>query len=171
MEKLIRNRRVETDSWLLLRNNADGTPPAVPATGDVIVPLALWQARKDELAARAGRTGRVGVWLESKDGPEAIAADLPRLPLVALHFPSVGDGRHYSTARLLRERHDYKGEVRAFGAVFHDTLLGMARCGIDAFLLRSGEDADDALKAFAELPLAYQANVTEPLPLFRRRAA
>lgn len=166
MAKLIRNHRVETDNWLLLKAGADGTPPAVPAEGDVVVPLSLWQFRKDELAARAGRTG---VWLECKDGADAIAADLNRLPLVAIDFPSIGDGRGYSVARLLRERHDYKGEVRAIGAVSKDTLLGMERCGFDAYALRDGEDADDALRAFDELADVYQANVVVPLPLFRRR--
>jgi len=175
MAKLIQQRRVATDPWLLLKASAegapsgsDGTPPSVPAEGDVIVPLTLWLARKDALAVRSGRTG---VWLESKDGPEAIAADLDRLPLVAVHFPSLADGRGYSVARLLRERHHYKGEVRAIGAVFKDTLLGMERCGFSTFLLRDGEDADDAITAFDELADHYQANVTQPIPLFRRRAA
>lgn len=167
MAKLIRNHRVETDNWLLLKAGADGTPPAVPAEGDVIVPLSLWQLRKDALAARSGRTG---VWLESKDGADAIADDLGRLPLVAIDFPSIGDGRGYSVARLLRERHGYKGEVRAIGAVMKDVLLGMERCGFDAYALRDGEDADEALRAFDELADAYQANVVTPLPLFRRRA-
>ena len=167
MEKLIRNRRVETDNWLLLKAGADGTPPAVPAEGDVIVPLSLWQLRKDALAARSGKTA---VWLESKDSAEDVAADLHRLPLVAIHFPSIADGRGYSIARLLRERHGYKGEVRAIGAVFKDVLLGMQRCGFDTYALRDGEDADEALRAFDDLADTYQANVVEPLPLFRRRA-
>jgi len=168
MAKLIQQRRVATDPWHLLKASADGTPPSVPAEGDVIVPLSLWLARRDALAVRSGRTG---VWLESKDGPEAIAADLDRLPLVAVHFPSLADGRGYSVARLLRERYQYKGEVRAIGAVFKDTLLGMERCGFNTFLLRDGEDADDAITAFDELADHYQANVTQPIPLFRRRSA
>lgn len=175
MAKLIRNRRVAADSWLLLRPSAagaaagtDGGLPFVPAEGDVIVSLAQWQAQKDALSQRKGRTG---VWLQSNEGPEAIAADLDRLPLVAVDFPSIGDGRGYTTARLLRERYGYKGEVRATGAVLKDTLLGMQRCGIDSFLLREGEDVDDALTAFDELPVAYQANALEPQPLFRRRGS
>lgn len=168
MEKLIRNRRVVPDSWLLLKNAADGSPPAVPADGDVIVPLSLWLARKDALGVRSGRTG---VWLESKEGPEAIAKDLARLPLIAIHFPSIGDGRGYSSAHLLRERFGYQGEIRAFGAVMKDVLLNMARSGIDSYLLRDGEDLEDALLAFDEMPVAYQASVLEPQPLFRRRQA
>lgn len=168
MAKLIQNRRVAIDPWLLLKHGADDAPPPVSATGDVIVPLSLWLARKDALAVREGRTG---VWLQSKDGPEAIAADLARLPLIAVDFPSIGDGRGYSTARLLRERYGYKGELRAIGAVLKDTLLGMQRCGFDSFLLREGEDADEAITAFGELADHYQANAVQVLPLFRRRSA
>jgi len=168
MAKLIQNRRVAPDPWLLLKNGADGAAPPVPAEGDVIVPLPLWLGRKDALDVRAGRTG---VWLESKDGPEAIAADLGRLPLIAVDFPSIGDGRGYSTARLLRERYGYKGELRAIGAVLKDTLLGMERCGFDSFALREGEDADEAITAFDELADHYQANAVQVLPLFRRRAS
>ena len=61
--------------------------------------------------------------------------------------------------------------MRAIGAVFKDTLLGMERCGFDTFLLRDGEDAEDAITAFDELADHYQANAVQPIPLFRRRAA
>ena len=167
MAKLIRNRRAAADSWQLLKRDAEGGVQ-VPAEGDVIVPLAVWQERKDSFASRKGRTA---VWLDGSEGPEAIAADLQRLPLVALHFSHFGDGRGFSSARLLRERYGYKGEIRAIGNVIRDWLLFMERCGIDSFLLRDDENVENALEAFAELPQAYQASVTEPLPLFRRRAA
>ena len=168
MAKLIRNRRVAADSWQLLKVAADGAPPAVSAEGDVIVPLKLWLARRDALAVRAGRTG---VWLDSLDSAEALAADVKRLPLIAVNFPVFSDGRGYSTARLLRERYFYTNELRAIGDVGRDHLLNMQRCGFDAFALRDGEDADSALEAFDELPVAYQASVVEPQPLFRRRLA
>ena len=166
MAKLIRNRSVEADRWQRLELGAGGALPPVPADGDVIVPLALWLARRDALAARSGKTG---VWLESKDGPEAIVADLARLPLVAIDFPSIGDGRGLTTARLLRERHGYTGEIRAIGAVIVDLLLGMQRCGFDAYALRDDQDMDDALRAFDELADTYQASAVEQQPLFRRR--
>ena len=168
MAKLIRNRRVVADNWLLLELGAGGALPSVPAEGDVIVPLKLWLERRDALAVRLGRTG---VWLDSRDAVETIAADLRRLPLIAVRFPGFADGRGYSTARLLRERYGYTGEIRAIGDVGRDLLLNMQRCGIDAFALRDGEDMESALEAFDELPETYQASVAEPLPLFRRRVA
>ena len=168
MAKLIRNRRVVADNWLLLELGADGELPSVPAQGDVIVPLKVWLTRHDALAVRQGHTG---VWLDSNEAAETIAADLRRLPLIALRFPAFTDGRGYSSARLLRERYGFGGEIRAIGDVGRDHLLNMQRCGIDAFALREGEDVEQALAAFDELPATYQASVVEPLPLFRRRIA
>ena len=172
MAKLIRNRRVVADNWLLLElgegGDRNGNSPSIPAEGDVIVPLQSWLARHDALAVRLGKTG---VWLDGKDSVESIAADLRRLPLIALRFPAFTDGRAYSTARLLRERYGYMGEIRAIGDVGRDHLLNMQRCGIDAFALREGEDVESALQAFDELPQTYQASAVEPQPLFRRRAA
>jgi uncharacterized protein (DUF934 family) len=166
MEKLIRNRLAATDSWQWLKADAAGEQPAVPADGDVIVPLALWKARRDALRMRSGRTA---VWLDVKEGPQEIADDLASLPLVAVHFPVFSDGRGMSTARLLRERYGYRGEIRAVGDVARDQLLYMERCGIDSFALRPSEDMEGALQAFGELPQTYQANAVERQPYFRRR--
>jgi len=45
----------------------------------------------------------------------------------------------------------------------------MAQCGFDAFLLREGEDAQEALAAFDDFSEAYQTSAAQPQPLFRRR--
>jgi uncharacterized protein (DUF934 family) len=47
----------------------------------------------------------------------------------------------------------------------------MEQCGFDAFLLRDGEDVDDALAAFDDFSEAYQTTAAQPVPLFRRREA
>jgi uncharacterized protein (DUF934 family) len=167
MAQLIRNRSVAPDTWQLLEPQP-GADSAIPADGDVIVPLSVWTGARSELERRAGRTG---VWLDGGEDPGLIATDLERLPLVAVMFRSFGDGRGFSIARLLRERYGYRGELRAVGYVIQDWLLFMQRCGFDAFLLREGEDPASALAAFAELPEAYQSSVAEPQPLFRRRLA
>ena len=74
---------------------------------------------------------------------------------VEIHFPKFGDGRGYSLARLLR-RHGYRGELRAVGQFTRDHLLFMERVGFDAFELREGEDAEEALGAFHDFSGAYQ---------------
>ncbi len=167
MATLIKERRIFADNWQLLRPAAGGSPPVAPPAGDVIVPLALWLEQRAALASRAGR---LGVWLDSHEEPAAIAGDLDRFALVAVNFPTFGDGRGYSIARLLRERHGYKGELRAIGEVVRDHLFFMARCGFDAFSLRDDQNAAEALTAFNDFSDAYQTSADRPLPLFRRRA-
>jgi uncharacterized protein (DUF934 family) len=158
---LIKAGRVLDDSWSFADTAAD-----LPERGDVLVPLSLWSAERDRLAERPSRTG---VLLGPADDPAEIAGDLARLALVAVDFPQFADGRGYSTARLLRERYAYTGELRAVGDVGRDQLFYLARVGFDAFALRNGEDVDGALAAFDDFSEAYQASVERPQPLFRRR--
>jgi uncharacterized protein (DUF934 family) len=165
MAQIIRHRAVIRDNWQLLEQGSAG---ALPFNGDVIVPLSLWASERDALRFRLGR---IGVWLEADADPETIAPDLAHFDLIAIRFASFTDGRGYSLARLLRERYDYRGELRAIGDVLRDQLFYLARCGFDAFALRADQDPARALSALADFSEAYQASVERPQPLFRRRLA
>ena len=173
MAHLIKNHLVQIDSWQLLdgdcerlrRTGEDGLLPDFPDAANLIVPLALWRLRREDLLERSGGTG---VWLASEEEPAALADDLPLLQVVAVHFPGFADGRGYSTARLLRERYGYRGELRAIGDVLRDQLYYLSRCGFDAFALRADQDPHDALSAFDDFSDNYQATVGRP-PLFQRR--
>ena len=168
MATLIKERRIVADNWRLLERGAKGELPEVPKQGDVIVPLALWLARRENFLAYPGQ---LGVWLDASEGPEAIAGDVQRFPLIAVNFSKFGDGRGYSIARLLRERYGFKGELRAIGDVLHDHLFFMEQCGFDAFALREDQDAQQALSALDTFSDSYQTSVLRPVPLFRRRLA
>jgi len=167
MATLIKDRRIVTDSWKRLERRADGALPALPGAGELIVPLALWLERRAELQQH---TRPLGVWLDSHEEPETIAADVGRFAVIAVNFPKYQDGRGFSIARLLRERYGYKGELRAFGHLTRDHLYYMEGCGFNAFELREGESLREALAAFADFSEAYQSSVSRPTPLFRRRA-
>ena len=168
MATIIKDKSVVADPWLRLEPGPDGGSPQVPLEGDVIVPLALWQSQR---AALLARPGRLGVWLKSDDEPGAIAEDLRLFGVVAVDFPKFGDGRGYSTARLLRERYGWKGELRAIGDIFRDQLFYLSSCGFNSFVLRDGEDPHEALSGFGVFSDSYAASVERPLPLYRRRAA
>jgi uncharacterized protein (DUF934 family) len=122
-----------------------------------------------EASSAALPDGRLALVLEADVDPVAIAADVARASLIAIHIKAFTDGRAYSLARLLRERHGYAGELRAIGDVQRDQVLYLARCGFDSFALRDDQDPTQAIAALAELSIAYQANVREPRPLFARR--
>ncbi len=166
MATIIKHRKIVADSWQLLKPAVGGSSSYVSPAGDIIVPLAFWLERRDFLLSRAGG---LGVWLDSHEEPAAIAGDLDRFALIAVNFPTFGDGRGYSIARLLRERYGYKGELRAIGEVVRDHLFFMAGCGFDAFMLRDDQDPEEALTAFGDFSDAYQTSATRPMPLFRRR--
>ena len=161
MAPLIKHRKPAADSWQRLDREIrrwvspgeDGFVPDFPPGADLLVPLALWRLRRDDLVHR---TGRAGVWLDAGDDVAAIAPDLDRFDVVAVNFPKFSDGRGYSIARLLRERHGYRGELRAIGDIGRDQLAYLERCGFDAFALRDGEDANRALAAFDEVSVVYQ---------------
>jgi uncharacterized protein (DUF934 family) len=168
MALIIKDRNVVTDPWLRLELNADGSVPPAPGGGDIIVPLAMWREQRPHLSARPSR---IGVWLNSDEDPAGIAEDLKLFGVVAVNFPNFGDGRGFSTGRLLRERYGWKGELRAIGDIFRDQLFYLASCGFDAFVLREGEDLHEALAGFGVFSEAYQGSVERPLPLFRRRVS
>lgn len=164
MQRIIKRDQVVDDTWHLLPK--DATLDGLSNSDDVIVPLGLWLEHAHALKAR---DGGLGVWLDSDEEVEAIADDLGAFQVVALNFPVFTDGRHFSSARLLRERYAYKGEVRAIGDVLRDQLFMMRRCGFDAYAVRADRDPYDALQSLTDFSVCYQAATDEPLPLFRRR--
>lgn len=146
---LIKNGEVVADPWQVLADE-----DALPAAGPVIVSLERWTREHNALG---GRGAPVGVRLASHQPAAAIADDLPRLALVALEFPTFRDGRPYSTARLLRERHGFDGELRAVGNVLRDQFLFMVRCGFDALEVADEAQAAAWRKAMSEFSVFYQA--------------
>jgi uncharacterized protein (DUF934 family) len=153
---------VVDSAWTLL---ADDAP--LPAQGDVILPLARLLATPE-----AELPSRLGVQLTPADAPEALAALLPRLALVAVSFPKFRDGRGFTQARSLREHFGYTGEIRAVGHVIADQFLALLRCGVTTVELAQGQDpaiwhAVLALRGGLDTrPVAERA-----LPLLRRLAA
>jgi uncharacterized protein (DUF934 family) len=141
--------------------------------GPLLVPVAVWRARKAELIRRNWEHGDLlGVWLAPNEGPETIAEDLDDFSVVAIHFPKFADGRGYSTARLLRQRYGYRKELRAFGDIGRDQIFFLSRVGFDAFAVKErDDDLVEALSAFDSFPEAYQTGTDRALPLFRRRTA
>ena len=169
MSKIIKNDRIVDDAWQVLKLAEGETAETVALpTTPFLLPLAVWLARKEEILA--SKTP-FGVWLESNEGPETLAGDLDHFNLIGVNFPKFADGRGYSTARLLRERYRYRGEIRAIGDVLQDQLFYMKRCGIDAFAVRADKDIEAALAGLRDFSETYQAAVDQPQPLFRRRAA
>lgn len=172
MPRIIRNAGVSDDVWKLITLAENETPESLRLpVGPLLVPLSVWRVRKAELIRREYEHGwPLGVWLAANEGPEDIAEDLDDFSVVAVNFPSFADGRGYSTARLLRSRYGYRGELRAVGDVLRDQLFYLKRCGFDAFAVRADKDIDEALAGLGDFSESYQAAIDQPLPLYRRGA-
>lgn len=173
-KQLIKNGQLIDDRWQALvladgTTDEDATALPIPA-GQVIIPAPVWLAQCDALRSRAD-AGEVAVSLAPTFRVEDIAQDVQRFAMIAVEFPKFIDGRGYSTARLLRERYAYRGELRAVGNIGRDQLFYLKRVGFDAFLIPPGQDAAAALQSLNDFPEVYQGAVDQPLPLFRRRTA
>jgi uncharacterized protein (DUF934 family) len=151
------------DQWHRVAGE-DGPVPHPVAAPQLLLTLGQWHAVRDTWPAGMP----VGVQVANDFEIEDLAADLPRLSLVALQFPKWVDGRAYSQARLLRSRYRFGGEIRAVGEVLIDMLPLLARTGFDAVQLRPDQSLDAARRALGFFPAHYQGDVQEPRPLFAK---
>src|SRR5437016_7122005 len=125
----------------------------VPEGIAVILPATRLLADAGELLLRQAPTGVI--WPNERKVAE-LAPYLDWLALVALVFPNFRDGRAYSQARILRERHQFRGELRATGQVLRDQLLFLQRAGFDAFEVTKNADAAAFAEAVHRYSVFYQ---------------
>jgi uncharacterized protein (DUF934 family) len=150
-----RNGAFEADTWSKV--GAD----APIGDGPVIVSKKRWLAERGALGAR---TAPLGLQLEPGESLEDIASDLPQFALIALSFPKYSDGRAFSTARLLREKYGYAGELRAVGNVLNDQVAFMWRVGFDTLEVTHAPTRRALLDGtISQVKLYYQpSGITEP---------
>lgn len=151
---------VARDGFVTLADDAPLTD------GDIILSWPRFQAEGEALIAQ-GR--KVGVRLASSESAEILAPVLDGLSLVALEFPKFRDGRAYSSARLLRERMGWGGELRAVGDVLVEQAYLMIRCGFDAFEPADASTPADWTAAAARFAHVYQRAADHRAPAFAER--
>ena len=154
MRRILSRRELRTDRWRYPGESGDG--PLVLTLDELLAAAPTAVAAGEAPAAEAAP---VGVRLGPTEEVERLAPFLARVELVILQFQSVGDGRGYSQAQLLRGRLGYRGELRAAGAVRRDQLFLLARCGFDSFDFAAGEDPQAALAHLETYSVAYQSAV------------
>jgi uncharacterized protein (DUF934 family) len=144
----------------------DGPLVNITPAPNLLLTLAQWHSARATWPADL----KAGVALANDEEVTDIAADLPRIALVAVNFPKWTDGRAYSQAHVLRSRYRFAGEIRATGEVLVDMLLLMKRTGIDAVVLRRDQNIEAAHRALGFFPGYYQGDVAEHRPVFARPA-
>jgi len=161
--QIIKDQKMVDDHWQHLAEEVGITN--LP-DGNIIVTLRTWKMARESLIARPSS---LGIKLSSEELLPEILDDLNFFELIALDFTPYKDGRHFSTARLLRERHNFKGEIRATGDVLRDQLLYMQRVGFNAFELGPHQDLEAALTAFNDFSTAYQPTANQDSPIYQRK--
>jgi len=147
--------------WRMLRGE-DGPVVGIQPMPHLLLDLAQWHAYRAQWPADMP----VGVALANDFDVEGLEADLPRLSLIALHFPKWVDGRAYSQARLLRSRYRFGGAVRAVGDVLVDMAPLLQRTGFSEALLRADQSVAHAERALEFFPGHYQGDTRDNRPLF-----
>ncbi|MGJ4881133.1 DUF934 domain-containing protein [Bradyrhizobium sp. SZCCHNRI3052] len=146
---LVKGGHIIADAFVRLTDDAE-----LPAQGAILVSETRFLAGPDALVSRS--SGKLGViWPNNRDVDDLVPY-LDRLALVALVFPSFRDGRAYTQARLLRERHGFRGELRATGQVLRDQFVFMLRAGFDAFDVKKQADAEAFTETVKRYSVFYQ---------------
>jgi uncharacterized protein (DUF934 family) len=158
---LVKNGKIAADAFVHVADDAE-----LPEGGAVLISAARFLEDPKALLARMGELGVV--WPNNRDLDDLVPF-LDRLAVIALVFPSFRDGRAYSQARLLRERHGYKGELRATGQVLRDQFLFMLRAGFDALEARKESDAEAFALSAKRYSVFYQPTGDGRITALHRR--
>lgn len=141
------------DSWVRLGENQsfENQPRVILSLERLCQELRLFLSAKVD----------IGVELEASQDVEDIMFCLSSLKMVVLQFAAFADGRAFSQARLLRDRYDFTGDIRAIGDVIPDQLDFMRRCGFNQFELDDDVDYQLAIQAFHRMPYGYQKDLCD----------
>jgi uncharacterized protein (DUF934 family) len=158
---LVKNSKIVGDAFVHVADDAE-----IPDDGAILVSAARFLADAETLSRRAGKLGVI--WPNQRDLDDLVPW-LDRLAVIALVFPTFRDGRAYTQARLLRERHGYRGELRATGQVLRDQFMFMLRAGFDAFEVRKQSDAEAFAQTAGRYSVFYQPTGDGRITALHRR--
>lgn len=158
---LVKDSMITTDVFVRVADDAD-----IPADGAILVSATRFLEHAEALAQRNGPIGVI--WPNNRDVDDLVRY-LDRLAVIALVFPNFRDGRAYSQARLLRERHGYRGELRATGQVLRDQFVFMLRAGFSAFEVKKDSDAAAFVSTAKRYSVFYQPTGDGRITALHRR--
>jgi uncharacterized protein (DUF934 family) len=158
---LVKGGKIADDIFVHVTDSAE-----LPDDAAVLIPAARLLENPESVLQRKEKTGVI--WPNSRDVDD-LAPYLERLAAVALVFPTFRDGRAYSQARLLRERFQYRGELRATGQVLRDQFVFMLRAGFDTFEVKKQSDAEAFAQTVKRYSVFYQPTGDGRLTALHRR--
>lgn len=127
-----------------------------------------------EALAGNGRGRQIGVAIANTIKADALTPFLNDLDLIAIAFPSSGDGRGFSIAKQLRNA-GFKGRLRAAGPLIPDQFAFALACGFDEVDLPEAQaerqPVEHWVKAASSISNTYQRGFAAQNILDARRAA
>lgn len=117
--------QVQTDNWRY--PSSDALPTFAART-------VLQPQQWDDYHMRFGQPAE-GLWLAADQDPAQVRALLGQLTLIVIEFAKSRDGRGFTLARLLRERHGFTGDLRAAGPLLPDQFAMLLQCGFTSALV------------------------------------
>ena len=163
MPVLVKDLEIAHDPWTLIDSSDDCDRVA---SDGCIVPFDHWAS-----ATSPPSSSKAGFWVDGEADIEQVARHLEGASLIAVKFPAFADGRGLSLGALLRSRHGFRGELRAFGDILPDLAQYLHRSGFDAFVVENHRAAEVAIASIGSISDHYQASVLQPQPAFRRICA
>tara|TARA_B100000787_G_C16069190_1_gene239112 strand:+ start:105 stop:707 length:603 start_codon:yes stop_codon:yes gene_type:complete len=142
-----------------------------PATGKTLLPLKVFILHQEELSERLAN-GEIGIWFSTHEEIHSVTGtigDLNDFPLIAIHVEKFADGRIFSIGSQLRNKYNFKNELRAFGDVLRDQIFFLKRSGFNSYLIRKDRDAKDAIKGLDDFSDPYQGASDIEDPVWKRR--
>ncbi len=165
MPNLINKTSILADlPWLRVEDTA--TLEKAEANSSLSINLSDWLTLSEAIHSK--KPANLMLELVGHDEIDDVKDSLNQFSHISIYFKEFKDGRGYSLARLLRDRFDYKGQLRATGDITYDQLLYLSRCGFDAFELRSDQSTENIAKAFVEFSDHYQAAADETVPVYEK---
>ena len=143
----------------------------IPQTGKIILPLSVYLKNRDALQTRL-KNNEIALWLATHETLDVLLAsekDINVFPLIAVFVERFQDGRIFTLGNLLRTRYQFKNTLRAFGDVLQDQLFYLKRSGFDSYLIKTGKDVHEALKALQSFSDPYQGAVDITEPVWKRK--
>ena len=139
-------------------------------TGKILLPLKVFILHQERLKKRVAKK-EIGIWLSTHEEIHKytqLIGDLNDFPLIAIHVQKLADGRIFSIGNQLRNKYNFKNELRAFGDVLRDQIFFLKRSGFNSYLIRKDRDAQDAIKGLDDFSDPYQGAVDILEPAWKR---
>jgi uncharacterized protein (DUF934 family) len=163
---LMRNDSFVENSYRLIADDE-----AIPASGDILVPLARLEEAEGRLTSSQGR---LGIHVPNTVKPASLTPLFNEVALISVAFPAFNDGRGFSIARRLR-RNVFNGTLRSTGPLIADQYAYAKACGFDEIDLPEGlaaRQGDDQWKKGASaISLSYQRGYARSSSILDRRRA